>query len=139
MVIHLYQRITIWCRIIFLLSLPVFPRILCTSLVPDSDADIDTDQYLVSINQIYELMFQTLGEDYCSRPVEVSTNSTISVTEQLVRTFDPNRVTKASSRVDIRLPIGSSVLSVFQSLESVNKTILKRVEIWKVPKDFSEP
>ncbi|KAH3696526.1 hypothetical protein DPMN_083991 [Dreissena polymorpha] len=61
---------------------------------PDSDADIDTDQYLASIIQIYELMFQTLCEEYSSRPVEVSTNSTISVTEQLVRTFDPNMVTK---------------------------------------------
>ncbi|KAH3853354.1 hypothetical protein DPMN_095876 [Dreissena polymorpha] len=81
----------------------------------DLDADNDTDQYLAPIHQIYELMFQTLGEEYCSRPVEVSANSTISVTEQLVRTFDPNSVTKASSHVDTRLPIGASVLSVFQS------------------------
>ncbi|KAH3837502.1 hypothetical protein DPMN_110893, partial [Dreissena polymorpha] len=57
----------------------------------ESNADNDTDQYLALIHQMYELMFQTLGEEYCSRPVEVSANSTISVTEQLVRTFDPNR------------------------------------------------
>ncbi|KAH3800437.1 hypothetical protein DPMN_154070 [Dreissena polymorpha] len=87
---------------------------------------------------MYELIFQTLGKEYCSRPVEVSANSTISVTEQLVCTFDLNRVTKASSRLDTRLPIGASVLSVFQLLESINKTIPKRVEIWRVPKDFSE-
>ncbi|KAH3896755.1 hypothetical protein DPMN_020935 [Dreissena polymorpha] len=84
-------------------------------------------------------MFQTLGEEYSSRPVEVSTNSTISVTEQVVWTFDPYRVTKVSSRVDTHLPIGCSVLSVFQSLESVKKTIPKQGELWKVPKDFSEP
>ncbi|KAH3700422.1 hypothetical protein DPMN_075398 [Dreissena polymorpha] len=75
----------------------------------ESDADNDTDHYLAPIHQMYELMFQTLGEEYCSRPVAVSANSTISVTEQLVRTFDPNRVTKASSRLDTRLPIGASV------------------------------
>ena len=78
---------------------------------------------------MYELMFQTLGEEYCSRPVEVSANSTISVTEQLVGTFDPPWYT---------FSIGASVLSVFQSLESINKTIPKQGEIWRVPKDFSE-
>ncbi|KAH3864321.1 hypothetical protein DPMN_027338 [Dreissena polymorpha] len=62
----------------------------------------------------------------------------MSVTEQLVRTLDPNSVTKASSHVDTRLPIGASVLSVFQSLESFN-TIPKNGEIWRVPKDFTVP
>ncbi|KAH3820694.1 hypothetical protein DPMN_122442 [Dreissena polymorpha] len=107
--------------------------------VHDSDADSDTDQYLAPIHQIYDLMFRTLGEEYCSRPVEMSANSTISVTEQLVRTFDPNSVTKASSCLDTRLLIGASVLSVFESLESINTRIPKRGEIWRVPKDFSEP
>ncbi|KAH3869693.1 hypothetical protein DPMN_032863 [Dreissena polymorpha] len=68
----------------------------------------------------------------------LSSNWTISITEQLVRTFDPTMVTKARSRLDTRLPIGTTVLSVFQSLESVNKTIPKRGDMWKVPKDFAE-
>ncbi|KAH3877744.1 hypothetical protein DPMN_001622 [Dreissena polymorpha] len=100
---------------------------LHTSGVVDSehDSDADNDQYLAPIDQIYDLMVQTLGEEYCSRPVEVFANSTISVTEQLVHKFDPNSVTKANSRLDTRLPIGASVLSVFQSLESINTTIPK--------------
>ncbi|KAH3697234.1 hypothetical protein DPMN_084726 [Dreissena polymorpha] len=50
----------------------------------DSEADFnnDTYKYLASINQIYELIFRTLGDDYCPRPAEMSTNSTISITEQ---------------------------------------------------------
>ncbi|KAH3891260.1 hypothetical protein DPMN_015353 [Dreissena polymorpha] len=104
----------------------------------ESDADIDTNKFLASSIQIYELIFQTLGEELCPRPVETSSNSTISITEQLVRTFDPTMVTKARSRLDTRLPIGTTVLSVFQSLESVNKTIPKRGDMWKVPKDFVE-
>ncbi|KAH3871043.1 hypothetical protein DPMN_034237 [Dreissena polymorpha] len=80
----------------------------------ESDADIDTDKFLVSSNQIYELIFQTLGEELCPRPVETSSNSTISITEQLVCTFDPTMVTKARSRLDTGLPIGTTVLSVFQ-------------------------
>ncbi|KAH3820820.1 hypothetical protein DPMN_122569 [Dreissena polymorpha] len=99
----------------------------------DLDADNDTDQYLALIHQIYDLMFWTLGEEYCSQPVEMSANLTISVIEQLVGTFDPNSVTKASSRLDTCLLIGASVLSVFQSLESINTTIPKRGEIWRVP------
>ncbi|KAH3822598.1 hypothetical protein DPMN_124382 [Dreissena polymorpha] len=73
-------------------------------------------------------MFRTLGEDYCPRPAELSSNATISVTEQLFGTFDPNRVIKSTARPDPRLPIGSTVLSVLQSLESANKTIPKRGE-----------
>ncbi|KAH3783315.1 hypothetical protein DPMN_161251 [Dreissena polymorpha] len=106
-----------------------------TAGVVDNEADsevdpnYDTDHYLSSINQINELIFQTLGDDYCPRPVEMSTNLTIFITEKLVHTFDPNRLSKASSRIDTRLPIGSTVLSVFQSLESANKTIPKRGEL----------
>ncbi|KAH3824949.1 hypothetical protein DPMN_126809 [Dreissena polymorpha] len=48
----------------------------------ESDADNDTDQYLAPIHQMYDLMFQTLGEEYCSQPVKVSADSTILVTEQ---------------------------------------------------------
>ncbi|KAH3836120.1 hypothetical protein DPMN_109490 [Dreissena polymorpha] len=59
----------------------------------ESDADIDTDKFLASSTQIYELIFQTLGEELCPRPVETSSNSTISITKQLVRTFDPTMVT----------------------------------------------
>ncbi|KAH3832088.1 hypothetical protein DPMN_105365 [Dreissena polymorpha] len=116
-----------------------------TAGVVDNEADSeidtndDTDQYLLSINQIYELIFQTLGDDYCQRPAEMSTNSTIYIPEKIFGTFDPNRLSKASSRIDTRLPIGSTVLSVFQSLESVNKNIPKRGELWKVPKDLSDP
>ncbi|KAH3865954.1 hypothetical protein DPMN_029002 [Dreissena polymorpha] len=49
----------------------------------DSEADSNdvTDQYLSSINWIYEMIFQNLCDDYCPRPGEMSTNSTISITE----------------------------------------------------------
>ncbi len=105
----------------------------------DAESNVETDQYLAPIGQIYELMFRTLGEDYCPRPAELSSNATISVTEQLFRTFDPNRVIKSTARPDPRLPIGSTVLSVLQSLESANKTIPKRGETWKIPKELADP
>ncbi|KAH3817177.1 hypothetical protein DPMN_118707 [Dreissena polymorpha] len=105
----------------------------------DAESNVETDQYLAPIGQIYELMFRTLGEDYCPRPAELSSNATISVTEQLFRTFDPNRVIKSTARPDPRLPIGSTVLSVLQSLESANKTIPKQGETWKIPKELADP
>ncbi|KAH3863862.1 hypothetical protein DPMN_026865 [Dreissena polymorpha] len=105
----------------------------------DAESNVETDQYLAPINEINELMFHILGEDYCPRPAELSSNATISVTEQLFRTFNPNRVCKLKARHDPRLPIGSTVLSVLQSLESANKTIPKRGETWKIPKELADP
>ncbi|KAH3716598.1 hypothetical protein DPMN_059322 [Dreissena polymorpha] len=80
--------------------------------------------YLASINQVYELMFNTLDEDFCPRPSLSLTGSAVTVTEQ------------ATSGVDLRLPIGSSTMAVFQSLEPANKP---SPSPWKAPKELTEP
>ncbi|KAH3711357.1 hypothetical protein DPMN_070862 [Dreissena polymorpha] len=80
--------------------------------------------YLASINQVYELMFNTLDENFCPRPSLSLTGSAVTVTEQ------------ATSRVDLRLPIGSSTMAVFQSLEPPNKP---SPSPWKAPKELTEP
>ncbi|KAH3877035.1 hypothetical protein DPMN_000889 [Dreissena polymorpha] len=100
-----------------------------------SESNVKAESYLASINQVYEIMFHTLGEDFCPRPSMSATSYAISVTEQLARKHDPDRVSKATSRVDLRLPIGSTTVSVFQSLEPSNKP----PSPWKVPKDLTEP
>ncbi|KAH3827861.1 hypothetical protein DPMN_129804 [Dreissena polymorpha] len=107
----------------------------------ESDAELnsDADHYLASVNDVLELILQTLWEDYCPRPAVSSTNSTISVTVQLARIYDPDRINKARSCLDPRLPIRSTSLWVFQSLKFANKLIPKRGEPWKVPKDLSDP
>ena len=37
----------------------------------EADSNDDTDQILSSINRIYEMIFQNLGEYYCPRPAEI--------------------------------------------------------------------
>ncbi|KAH3854018.1 hypothetical protein DPMN_096557 [Dreissena polymorpha] len=101
-----------------------------------SESNVEAESYMVSINQVYEMMFHTLGEDYCPRPSMSATSSAISITEQLARKHDPNRISKATSHVDFRLPFGSTTMSVFQSLEPSNKP---SPSPWKVPKDLTEP
>ena len=92
--------------------------------------------YLASINQVYELMFNTLDEDFCPRPSLSLTGSAVTVTEQVARRREPGRISKATSRVDLRLPIGSSTMAVFQSLEPANKP---SPSPWKAPKELTEP
>ncbi|KAH3837645.1 hypothetical protein DPMN_111045 [Dreissena polymorpha] len=54
-----------------------------SSVESAAEFNSEADHYLASINKVYELMFQNLGEDYCPRPAVSSTSSTISVdTEQ---------------------------------------------------------
>ncbi|KAH3829819.1 hypothetical protein DPMN_103048 [Dreissena polymorpha] len=92
--------------------------------------------YLASINQVYELMFNTLDEDFCPHPSLSLTGSEVTVTEQVARRREPGRISKATSRVDLRLPIGSSTMAVFQSLEPANKP---SPSPWKAPKELTEP
>ncbi|KAH3794937.1 hypothetical protein DPMN_148478 [Dreissena polymorpha] len=53
--------------------------------------------YLASINQVYELMFNTLDEDFCPRPSLSLTGSAVTVTEQVARRREPGRISKATS------------------------------------------
>ncbi|KAH3887751.1 hypothetical protein DPMN_011770 [Dreissena polymorpha] len=92
--------------------------------------------YLASINQVYELMFNTLDEDFCPRPSLSLTGSAVTITEQVAHRREPSRISKATSRVDLRLPIGSSTMAVFQSLEPANKP---SPSPWKAPKELTEP
>ncbi|KAH3853999.1 hypothetical protein DPMN_096538 [Dreissena polymorpha] len=100
-----------------------------------SESNVEAKSYLASIIQVYEIRLHTLGEDYCPRPSMSATSSAISIREQLARKHDPNRISKATSHVDLHLPIGSTTMSVFQSLEPSNKP---SPSPWKVPKDLTE-
>jgi len=91
------------------------------SIEAGSESNEAEPYYLASINQVYELMFHTLDEDFCPRPSLSPTGSAVTVTEQVARRREPGRISKATSRVDLRLPIGSSTMAVFQSLEPANK------------------
>jgi len=105
------------------------------SIEAGSESNEAEPYYLASINQVYELMFHTLDED-CPRPSLSPTGSAVTVTEQVARRREPGRISKATSRVDLRLPIGSSTMAVFQSLEPANKP---SPSPWKAPKELTEP
>ncbi|KAH3812719.1 hypothetical protein DPMN_141157 [Dreissena polymorpha] len=64
------------------------------------------------------------------------TGSAVTVTEQVARRREPGTISKATSRVDLRLPIGSSTMAVFQSLEPANKP---SPYSWKAPNELTEP
>ncbi|KAH3791290.1 hypothetical protein DPMN_144773 [Dreissena polymorpha] len=64
------------------------------------------------------------------RPRPSLSGSAITVTEQLARKCYLGRIGKMSC-ADIRFPIGSTTLSVFQSLESTNKPSPSQ---WKAPR-----
>ncbi|KAH3887166.1 hypothetical protein DPMN_011182 [Dreissena polymorpha] len=49
------------------------------------ESNEDELYYLASINQVYELMFNTLDEDFCPRPSLSLTGSAVTVTEQVAR------------------------------------------------------
>jgi len=106
------------------------------SIEAGSESNEAEPYYLASINQVYELMFHTLDEDFCPRPSLSPTGSAVTVTEQVARRREPGRISKATSRVDLRLPIGSSTMAVFQSLEPANKP---SPSPWKAPKELTEP
>ena len=101
------------------------------SIEAGSESNEAEPYYLASINQVYELMFHTLDEDFCPRPSLSPTGSAVTVTEQVARRREPGRISKATSRVDLRLPIGSSTMAVFQSLEPANKP---SPSPWKAPR-----
>ena len=91
--------------------------------------------YLASINKVYELIFDTLNEELCPRPIQ-SVGQAITVTEKVARRREPDRIGRAAARADLRLPVGSTTSSVFESLETVNKPSNLP---WKVHKDIAEP
>ncbi|KAH3697122.1 hypothetical protein DPMN_084609 [Dreissena polymorpha] len=101
-----------------------------------SDSNEAEPYYLASINQVYELMFHTFDEDFCAHLSLSLTGSAVTVTEQVARRREPGRISKATSRVDLPLPIGSSTIAVFQSLEPANKP---SPYPWKGPKELTEP
>ncbi|KAH3696467.1 hypothetical protein DPMN_083932 [Dreissena polymorpha] len=101
------------------------------------EAYVEAEHYhLASIHQVYELMFETLDDDFCRRPSLSATGSAVTVTERVVRRREPDRISKATSRVDLRLPIGSTTMSVSESLESTNNP---SPSPWKAPKNLAEP
>ena len=105
---------------------------------PDgSEVGQELDQYyLAPINQVYEAMFATLDEETCPRPPQAVAGEPVTATERCARKREPDRVGR-STRTDLRLPIGSTARSVFQSLELANK--VGATQAWKAPKDSSEP
>ncbi|KAH3863122.1 hypothetical protein DPMN_026100 [Dreissena polymorpha] len=77
------------------------------SIEAGSESNEAEPYYLASINQVYELMFHTLDEDFCPRPFLSSTGSAVTVTEQVARRREPGRISKATPQVDLCPPIGS--------------------------------
>ena len=61
----------------------------------EADSNDDTYQYLSSINQIYELIFQLLAMIIAQDPGRCLLIGR-SLSQKLDRTFDPNRLSKAT-------------------------------------------
>ena len=89
--------------------------------------------YLASINQVYELIFNTLDDDFCPRPTQSIIGSAVTVTQKVASRREPDRVGRATGRVDLRLPIGSTITSAFDTVEAANKP---SNQPWKAPKDW---
>ena len=77
-----------------------------------------------------------MDDDFCPRPTQSTIGSAVTVTEKAARRRVPDRVGWATARVDLRLPIGSTITSVFDSMEAANKP---SDQPWKAPKDLAEP
>ena len=66
------------------------------------EANVEAEHYyLASIHQVYELMLETLDDDFCPRPSLLATDSAVTITEQVARRREPGRISKATSRVDL--------------------------------------
>ena len=89
-----------------------------SSAVPSeagSEVQEPEPHYLASINQVYELIFNTL-DDFCPRPTQSIIGSAVTVTEKVARRREPDRVGLAMGRVALRLPIGSTITSAFDTV-----------------------
>ena len=80
-----------------------------------SEAQEPESHYLASISQVYKLIFNTLDDDFCPRPIQSTIGSAVIVTEKVARRQEPDRVGWATAQVDLRLHIGSTITSVFDS------------------------
>ena len=77
-----------------------------------------------------------MDDDFCPRPTQSTIGSAVTVTEKAARRRVPDRVGWATARVDLSLPIGSTITSVFDSMEAANKP---SDQPWKAQKDLAEP
>ena len=82
------------------------------------------------------MIFNTLDDDFCPRPTQSIIGSAVTVTEKVARRREPDRVGRATGRVDLRFPIGSTITSAFDTMEAANKP---SNQPWKAPKDLAEP
>ena len=80
-----------------------------------SEAQEPEPHYLASISQVYKLIFNTLDDDFCLRPIQSTIGSSVILTEKVARRREPDRVGWATARLDLRLPIGSKITSAFDS------------------------
>ena len=60
----------------------------------------------------------------------------MTVTEKAARRRVPDRVGWATALVDLRLPIGSTITSVFDSMDAANKP---SNQPWKAQQNLAEP
>ena len=110
-----------------------------SSAVPSkagSEVQEPEPHYLASINQVYELIFNILDDDFCPRPTQSIIGSAVTVTEKVARRREPDRVGRNTGWVDLSLPIGSTITSAFDTVEAANKPSNLP---WKAPKDLAEP
>ena len=100
-----------------------------------SEAQEPEPHYLASINQVYKLIFNTLDDNFCQPPIQSIIGSAVTVTEKVVRRREPDRVGRATDRVDLRLPIVSMITSAFDSMVAANKPSNQHT---KAPRDLAE-
>ena len=110
-----------------------------SSAVPSeagSEVQEPEPHYLASINQVYEVIFNTLDDDFCKRPAQSIIGSAVTVTKKVARRPQPDRVGRATGREDLCIPIGSTIKSAFDTVEAAKKPFNQP---WKAPKDLAEP
>ena len=110
-----------------------------SSAVPSeagSEVQEPEPHYLASINQVYELIFNTLDDDFCPRPIQSIIGSAVTITMKVAHRRETDRVGRAMGRSDLRLLIGSTITSALDTVEAANKP---SNQPWKAPKDLAEP
>ena len=103
---------------------PLIHTLLDHLLVPSeagSEVQEPEPHYMAFINQVYELIFNTSDDDFCPCPTQSIIGSAVTVTEKVARRREPDRVGRAMGRVDLHLPIGSTIKSTFDTVEVANK------------------
>ena len=65
-----------------------------------SEAQEPEQLYLASINQVYELIFNTLDDAFCPRPAQSIIGSVIIVTKKVAHRREPDGVDQATGQVD---------------------------------------